>query len=240
MNQRPISENGVRRLGPGPGPLAEYKSQRTRQWDAGDMKRGSDRGWGRGRGRGRGQWGKGSSQHRTGTKTTGFVGYLLGEGDLKTRILAVHKSMATAFRGWEPQPYPHTTMIYLGKSFVEDTEKLLADERFRQEIAKFKGAVCEFDRVDFLRTCLVFVYKFRDPGLASALTDLTHKYERQAHTQFLHITLGSMTEDEKATFLRDRTAVTAMFRGATFTIDSPTVIRVEHPAKSYHQYKGLV
>ena len=176
------------------------------------------------------------------THSTGFVGYLLPhDSPLCSKIRTLHETMGNDFRDWKSQPYPHTTLIYLGRAYEDDTKELLEDSYFREEISKFKGALCEFVRVDFLRNCLVFVYRFRDPRLADTLDSLTRRYERQYPTRFLHVTLGSVGSDEKKTFLRDRRdEVEALFRGTTFTIDSPTVIRVDHPAKSYHQHTDFI
>ena len=169
--------------------------------------------------------------------STGFVGFLLQE----TETLNDFRNVLIRYFGkkFKPQQYLHTTMIYLANSYINDTEKLLRDDNFSNEINKFKNAVCFFDKLQFIGNSLILVYKFENPKLADILANLTNKYERNRHSQYLHITIGSFSFDAKKTFQENyNTIVGNMLDDFTFTIEAPTVISVDSE-KKYCKYRDL-
>jgi hypothetical protein len=178
------------------------------------------------------------------TTSTGFVGFLVKEGtDTHKVITTIHKNLQDEYKDdFKPQRFPHTTMIYLGKMYIEDTESFVKDEYFTERISKFKNSICTFDRLDFIGKCLVIVYKFENPFLSSLLVDLTNKYERNYHAQFLHITVGSLTVDSKRKFTETKSdakttksVIEEMLKNFTFKIDQPIIVKVDAD-KSYHVY----
>ena len=128
-------------------------------------------------------------------------------------------------------------MIYLGKTYIDDTKKLLDDEYFTNETNKFKNCVCEYDKIDFIGKCLVVVYKFKKPELQNLLQKLTNKYENNYHAKCLHITIGSLTQSAKYKFMRTtRLTIEKMLKDYTFTISEPGIIEVD-TMKRFQIYK---
>ena len=139
-------------------------------------------------------------------RETGFVGYLLDKDtDAYKTIMTFSDKLKEIFgKNFKQQIYLHTTMIYLSKMYRTDTLRLLQDNYFRDNINKFKGSICVFDKIQFIKECLVLVYKFKDPILPNILTDLTNRYERFHHARYLHITIGSLNNGTKREFLKKK------------------------------------
>jgi hypothetical protein len=164
-------------------------------------------------------------------KSTGFVGFMLKEkralGDLQDFLI---RHFGSKFKY---QPYLHTTMIYLSDQYVNDTEKLLSDEHFINEINKFRDAVCIFDG-------LKLIYKFEKPELKKILRNLTLKYERRRHSRYLHVTIGSFFNVPTKIFIDNYALlINEAMQNFKFVIQIPEVIRVDSD-KKYYKYRDLL
>lgn len=175
--------------------------------------------------------------------STGFIGYLLINDNNAHQVLSkLRKYLVNQYgNDFKPQQYLHTTLIYLSNSYIEDTNKLLFDTYFCEKIKKFKNSVCIFKKIHFIGNCLVLVFKFKERNLNIILKDLINKYERNYHSRYFHITLGSFnTIHSKKKFLDSKDFIIDNFlHEFSFTIDKPVTIKVDKD-KSYHVYKSLL
>jgi len=169
--------------------------------------------------------------------STGFIGYILPSDSqpdsIYNKIMNTHKILENEYKKFKSQKYPHTTMIYLGKSYEEDTKKLLKDKYFTRNIMRFKKCLCEFSKLKFIGLSLVYMYKFKNNELNKNLIDLTTKYEEHYHSAFKHVTIGSFdNDDDKQKFIKtQKTEIEKVFEGTSFTIDVPYSIRVDTDKK---------
>jgi hypothetical protein len=173
-------------------------------------------------------------------KSTGFIGFLLDKGTNAYKIyMKLCNRLSEEFgREFNLQRYPHTTMIYFGKSYERDASRLSKDMYFCNLISEFRGAKCTYERLDFIGKCIVIVYKFNRDRLISTLRDLTRRYEEK-HAQYLHVTVGSLTDKAKRSFIKNkREIIGGIVDGFSFTIDEPILIRVDAD-KSYHVHSKL-
>lgn len=172
---------------------------------------------------------------------TGFIGYLINETDpIFTLIKELHQVLKAILKDrFDPQIYPHTTLVYLGDKY-DTCQKIEEDAFFTDRITKLRNCICKFERLDMIGRSLVLVYNFFDSTLGSVVSDLTKKYEHHRPAKNLHITIGSLSpiayhwfNEERRRFFEEKLGNFA------FIMSSPQVIRVSAQDKSYHLVKAF-